>query len=188
MGYTLPLRTLASLTIVLSLIVPPDLSRAGPLPLRETPAPQTTAGVPHVQIGVTPAPEIREALLRRVANLPNLELRPTVVSLPGATGFWLTNELELKRPDVIVAGREFAHLHPDGSLHASLPPRRAVEAVAAGWAVRHPWAERRPGWEGFVMLFTPQTRQEADTVFQLIVDGYNFVTGQSLRAGDIAGG
>ena len=99
-------------------------------------------------------------------------------------GFWLLEELSLSRPEVIAGGREFAHVHLDGSLHASLPPERALEAVAEGWAVRYPWATRREGWEGFVMLFTPQTTEELDVTFQLIVDGYNFVTGKNLRAED----
>ncbi len=148
------------------------------LPLRSSPIPQTTDGVPHVQIGVEPVPEISEALLRRVANIPDVEIRPTVVSLPGAKGFWLNDELTLARPDVIVGGREFAHIHPDGSLHASLSPELAVKAVNAGWATHHPWADRRPGWEGFVMIYTPGTAEEMEVVFELILGSYNFVTGR----------
>lgn len=152
------------------------------LPERSGPPVKTTTGVPHVQLGVEIVPEIHAKLMRRVAKLPKLDVRPTVISLPGATGFWLLEDMRLKRPDVIVGGRELAHVHPDGSLHASLSPARAREAVAAGWAVPHPWSDKRPGWEGFVMLFTPQTPDHLDVTFQLIVDGYNFVTGQDLNA------
>jgi hypothetical protein len=120
-------------------------------------------------------------LLRRTALLPGLKIRPTVISLPGALGFWLAEDLRLERPEVIVGGREFAHVHPDGSLHASLPPKRAFEAVYAGWAVRHPWSDQRDGWEGFVLLYTPQSMAELEITFQLIIDGYNFVTGESLK-------
>jgi len=90
----------------------------------------------------------------------------------------------LARPEVIVGGREFAHIHPDGSLHASLPPQRAHEAVDKGWAVWHLWARERDGWEGFVLLYTPQTMEELGVTFQLIVDGYNYVTGKNLHAKD----
>ena len=75
-----------------------------------------------------------------------------------------------KGSEVIVGGREFAHLHPDGSLHASLSPERAREAVATGWATPHPWADQREGWEGFVMIYTPQSAEELEVVFHLIVD------------------
>ena len=158
-----------------------------PLPARQGERPQTTNRVPHVQIGVKPVPEVDAELLRRVSALPKLDVRPTIVSLPGARGLWLLNSLRLARPEVIVRGREFAHIHPDGSLHASLPPRRAQEAVDAGWAVWHPWAKKRQGWEGFVMLYTPQSMDELDVTFQLIVDGYNYVTGQKVVASDYSG-
>ncbi len=83
----------------------------------------------------------------------------------------------LARPDVIVGGREFAHLHPDGSLHTLLPPDLAQAATEAGWAVAHPWADQRPGWEGFVMIFTPANSEELDVVYDLVVQSYAFVTG-----------
>ncbi|WP_170472724.1 luciferase domain-containing protein [Ruegeria arenilitoris] len=153
------------------------------LPERRTPRPETTDGVPHVQIGVSPAPELIEDLLSRVENIPDVEIRETVVSLPGAKGFWLADELPLKHPEVIVGGREFAHVHPDGSLHASLDPKIARQAIKAGWAIAHPWSKKRPGWEGFVMIYTPSSQQELDVVFQLVLASYNYVTGRSLSAG-----
>ncbi|MBT6273730.1 MAG: hypothetical protein HOI95_06320, partial [Chromatiales bacterium] len=79
-------------------------------------------------VGVEPVPEVAAELLRRVAALPKLDIRPTIVSLPGAKGLWLLEDMPLVRPEVIVGGREFAHIHPDGSLHASLPPQRAAAA------------------------------------------------------------
>ena len=151
------------------------------LPQRVGPRPQTTANVPHVQIGVKSVPALDAELLRLVSTLPGVDVRATVISLPGAKGFWLNENMPLAHPEVIVGGREFAHVHPDGSLHAALSPNRSREAVAAGWAVRHPWADQRPGWEGFVMLYTPTSEDELKTVFQLIVDSYNFVTGRGFQ-------
>ena len=54
-----------------------------------------------------------------------------------------------------------------------------MEAVERGWAERHPWATRRAGWEGLVMLYTPQSEADLEIVFQLIVESYNFVTGRT---------
>ena len=147
------------------------------LPIRTSPIPVTTNSVPHVQIGIEPNPDILAELLARVAGIPDVEIRDTVVSLPGAKGFWIGENVALANPQVIVGGREFAHSHPDGSLHASLPPELAVKAVKAGWATHHPWADKRKGWEGFVMIYTPQTEEELDVVYQLVESSYNFVTG-----------
>ncbi len=152
------------------------------LPRRETPIPQTTNGVPHVQIGVNPDPAISAELLKRVSNIPGVRIGPTVISLPGAQGFRIKDDVALARPEVIVGGREFAHLHPDGSLHASLSPELAVRAAKAGWAIAHPWANRRPGWEGFVMIYTPTDREELDVVYDLIVQSFAYVTGRDASS------
>ena len=40
------------------------------LPIRSGPRPETTAGVPHMQIGVEARPELSLELLRRVATIP----------------------------------------------------------------------------------------------------------------------
>ncbi len=146
------------------------------LPLRLTPRPATTDGVPHIQLDAQVFPELSAELLRRAAKIPGVEIRDTVISLPGAKGFWLADQVELAHPEAIVRGREFAHVHPDGGLHASLEPAFAILAVKAGWAIHHPWADERPGWEGFVMIYSPISADELDTVVRLVVDSYNYVT------------
>lgn len=154
---------------------------ADDLPVRETPIPKTTSGVPHVQIGVQAVPELSEALLRRVSEFPDVVLGPTRLSLPGAVGFQLNADMELAHPEVIVGGREFAHLHPDGSLHASLRPESARDAIQKGWATAHPWANQREGWEGFVMIYSPTTKAELDVVIKLVEQSYRYITGRNLE-------
>ncbi len=149
-----------------------------PLPRRQGERPLTHKGMPHAQIGVRPVPEVNAELFRRAYALPDVENRPTIISGPGARALWLREGVPLAHPEVIAAGREFAHIHPDGSLHASLSPERAREAIDAGWAEPHPIAEAI-GIEGLVLLYTPRTFEELGTIVQLIVDSYNFVTGRS---------
>ena len=169
-------------TVVLALMLASHMSAAAEnLPVRKTPIPQTTGGVPHVQIGVQAMPELSEMLLKRVDELPGVTLGATRVSLPGAVGFQLEADLALAHPEVIVGGREFAHLHPDGSLHASLEPKLALAAIQAGWAVAHPWSTEREGWQGFVMIYTPATLDELGVVIQLVEQSYSYVTGRDLE-------
>ena len=113
---------------------------------------------------------------RALGELPGVTLGPTRVSLPGAVGFQLNEDHKTARPDAIVGGREFAHLHPDGSLHASLSKDLALEAIQKGWAVAHPWADQCEGWEGFVMIYSPTTEDELNVVIQLIEQPYHVVT------------
>ncbi|MFT5113977.1 MAG: hypothetical protein ACI8P9_003310, partial [Parasphingorhabdus sp.] len=60
----------------------------------------------------------------------------------------------------------------------------ARSAVDAGWATKHPWADKRPGWSGFVMIYSVQLEEELDVIFQLVLASYNFVTGKSITATD----
>lgn len=154
-----------------------------PLPERTRPRPPTNKNMPHSQIGISPVPEVNAELFRRAYSLPNVTNRPTVISVPGARAIWLDEDLSLKHPDAIARGREFAHIHPDGSLHVSLSPERAQEAIEKGWAEPHPMAAYMSN-PGMVMLYTPLDMQELDVVFQLIVDSYNFVTGSAVSAVD----
>jgi hypothetical protein len=124
--------------------------------------------------------ELSEEMLRQVAEFPGVVLAATRVSLPGAVGFQLAGDVSIAQPQAIVGGREFAHLHPDGSLHASLHPDTARAAIDAGWAVAHPWADQRVGWDGFVMIYTPINETELDVVLQLVRGSYTYITGQSL--------
>lgn len=156
-----------------------------PLPIHDGPRPETQRIMPHMQLNVEAVPEVNAELYLRAYALPNVENRPTVISIPGARALWLSDDVTLAHPEVIVAGREFAHIHPDGSLHASLPVERAREAIETGWAETHPAAEQM-GNPGMVMLYTPRTMRELDIVFILIVDSYNYVTGRSVDAAEIA--
>ena len=185
MRHQVTLSNFGSSVIVLAVMLmglAPALADSAKLPVRTSPIPKTTNSVPHIQIGVRSDPAIREELLRRVADIPGVYIRGTVISLPGAKGFWVKEGIELARPEVIVGGREFAHMHPDGSLHASLPPRLAIEAVKAGWATPHPWSSQRPGWKSFVMIYTPGSADELEAVLQLVGASFGFVTGQATSS------
>lgn len=155
----------------------PALAEIQNLPKRDTPRPVTTDGIPHIQIDVEVVPEIAAELLDRVSKIPGVELRRTIIGRAGSTGFWVTDDTKLARPNSIIRGREFAHLHPDGSLHASLSPELAVKAIDSGWAIHHPWAAKKRGLEGFVMIYTPMSEDELDVVFELVKESFEFVSG-----------
>jgi len=139
--------------------------------------------MPHTQFGVQPVPEVNAELFRRAFRLPGVSNRPTVVSVPGARALWLDPTMELAHPELIVAGREFSHIHPDGSMHLTLPVERAREAIAAGWAEPHPIA-RQIGLEGLVLVYTPRTFEELEVLWSLVLEAYQLVTGRPRPASD----
>lgn len=150
------------------------------LPTREGPRSETTGSVPHIQINAEPVPEVDAELRRRVYSIPGIEDRATQVSLPGARALWLADDLDLVEPEVLQAGREFGHFHPDGSLHLWLPVERAKEVAESKWGELHPWVDREGFWGGVVMIYIPETPDEADVALQLVIDAYNYITGADL--------
>ncbi len=150
------------------------------LPLRDGPRIKTSGRVPHVQIGVEHSAALYKKLVGLAFALPDLEQRPTIVSISGV-GMWLAEGVSVEHPNAIVSGREFAHIHTDGSLHAPLPLQRALELEKKGWGERHPWADQNDGWEGLVMLYSASTEEELKTLVQLITESYNYVTGRSVE-------
>ena len=155
------------------------------LPMRDGPRRQTTGSVPHIQLDPQTDPDVDAELLRRVFQLPGIENLPSDRSLPGARGLALSVDLDLARGDVLAGSREFAHIHPDGSLHVWLAVDSAVEVDAKQWGELHPWVTRPGFWDGVVMVYTPETLEELDVTIQIVVDAYNFVTGASVRPADI---
>jgi len=155
----------------------PRATGAAEIPRRNGPRPRTHQGMPHTQIGVQPVPELNAELHRRAFSLPGVENRPTIVSIPGARALWLDETVTHVRPGVIVAGREFSHIHPDGSMHLAVAPERAREAIAVGWAEPHPIASQM-GIEGMVLVYTPRTIDELEVVWALVIDAYCWVTGR----------
>ena len=154
-----------------------------PIPQRAGPRPATLRGMPHMQIGVQPVPEVNAELFRRAFSLSGVQNRPTIISMPGARALWLDENVRLAHPELIVAGREFSHIHPDGSMHLTLPVERAREAIAAGWAEAHPIAQQI-GVDGMVLVYTPRTFDELEVLWTLVLDAYCHVTGRPRPAPD----
>ena len=151
-----------------------------PLPQRKGPRVQTSGRVPHVQLDIDLNQALVSELYRLAYLLPGVEERPTIVSLPGAKGMWLDDKVPVVHSKEIVSGREFSHIHEDGSLHAPLSYKRALEVEQKGWGERHPWADRFDGWEGLVMLYSATDTDQLKVLIQLVTESYNYVTGQTV--------
>lgn len=158
------------------------------LPQRVGEPPSITEGMPQLQIGVDAVEEVNAELFRRVYSLPSVENQLTVISpVEGSRALWVEPSIEVAHPELLPKERELGHIHPDGSLHMAMDPARGQEAVDAGWALFHPAAGTRPGFQGFMLLYTPRNMDELGVICQLIVDGYNHVVGASVDAAHLAG-
>ena len=158
----------------------------GHLPQRAGDRPATTPNIPHAQLDLDLVSDVHEEMVRRIYAVPGIKDKPSAIMSWRA--LWLDSTIEVANTQAFISGREFGHIHDDGSLHIFLEPSRAKEAIETGWAVAHPFnVQGRNGWEGFVMLYTPQSMKQLNIVFQLIVDSFNYVTGQQLNAEEFYG-
>jgi len=156
-----------------------------PLPEREGPRRATSDDVPHVQLDVDYAPAVDAELRRRVFLLPDVTNRVSARSTAGARGLWLPLETARQRRDVLGISREFAHIHPDGSLHVWLPIERASEVDRTKWGELHPWVGRDDFWGGVTMIYAPETMEEVDITVRLVVDAYNLITGANVDPAEL---
>jgi hypothetical protein len=149
------------------------------LPKRSGSRPRTTPTNPHTQLEQNPEREMVEKLARGVFALPDVEERPSAISVPGARALWLREDVPAGPREAFMIGREFAHIHPmpDGSLHAALPPDVAQEAVEKGWAEQHPVARMGYIPQNVVMIYAPRDAEEIEVVAGLLVEAYRHAGG-----------
>lgn len=149
------------------------------LPTRAGRRPATGPEIPHQQLDQTAPAELQEQLWRRMVALDGVRAGRSRVSLPQSRALHLDPALALGPPAAFMGGTEFAHLHgaSDGSLHATLPPDAAAQAIESGWAEVHPLVRRGMIPPSHVMIYGPRDAAELDTVWQLVEVSYAFARG-----------
>lgn len=147
-----------------------------PLPERPGSRPRTTGTNPHMQLEQNAPAEHWAELARRAFALPDVEERPSLVSVPGARALWLREGVPAGPGEAFMARREFAHIHPlpEASIHLALPPELAREAVEKGWAEPHPMARRGYVPDTIVMIYGPRDTDEVEIAWTLLRASYQF--------------
>jgi hypothetical protein len=152
------------------------------LPERIGYRPRTTPTNPHTQLEQNPEDAVVQELARKVFALPDVEERPSAISVPGARALWLRDDVPTGPQEAFMIGREFAHIHPlpDGSLHAALPPELAEEAIEKGWAEQHPVAHMGYISPNVVMIYAPRNAEEIEIVAGLVEESYHYAVGGGI--------
>ncbi|HEY0891370.1 MAG TPA: luciferase family protein [Nocardioides sp.] len=147
------------------------------LPARRGDRPRATLSNPHTQLDQQPDDDgPRRLLEERLAQLPGVVWRPSMISVPGARALTLPTGAAQGPAEAFMVGAEFAHLHPapDHSLHLVLPPDVASRVIEAGWAEQHPVARRGLISAGAVMVYAPRDAEEAELVFQIVGASFEY--------------
>ncbi|KAI0021189.1 hypothetical protein F4780DRAFT_739490, partial [Xylariomycetidae sp. FL0641] len=161
------------------------MKRAGARPaVPGTVAPQRQTSETAGEQGVRRA----TAFLRRVAreNAGVFEVKGSRLEHPAYDALWLRGELleaggegkrgEEEEQQMIFPARargELAHVHPEGSTHATLSPADGAAAVAAGWGERHKLSGVYLSW-GYVLLYAPRDEAEWAVWRELVLAGARF--------------
>ena len=135
-------------------------------PHRAGPKPVTTRHEPHQQVNQHGKVELWDELLARCAALPDVTMIDSLVSVPGARGLWLDEDVPKGPEDAFHIEREFAHVHtrPDASIHLQLPMELAALAMGAGWAEPHTYLWRGLCGPNAIMLYAARTTEELDVI------------------------
>jgi len=149
------------------------------LPKRRGDRPIASSMMPHKQLTQNSPVAMYKRLAERIFSLPDVEEKPSIISVPGARALWLKDGVGTGADGAFLLGREFAHLHPpeDGSLHIALPKRWCEEAIEKGWAEPHPAAQLGFAPQNIVMVYGPRDEEELEVVYNLVVVSYKFAKG-----------
>jgi len=158
------------------------------LPLRPGPRPRTSGRAPHEQLDQNPSAEAHGAFKARAFELPFVERRRSLVSVPGAEALWLPHPHAGPCREAFMAGNEFAHVHPshDGSLHLMLPRPCVRELLDKGWGEPHPLAGGGLLPDTAVMVFAPRDEAEIATVLHILRTSYDFARGKLENVADLS--
>lgn len=160
--------------------------------------PATGPSVPHVQLDQPGPPEIHRSLRDWMpAAFPGVRAGASEISDPvkaaeflagvapgtplpadAEEGWALFLDGSAPPPGVRLMPpsgvREFAHLHPDGSLHLVLSSVDEEELVAKGWGERHPLhGPEIP----VVMLYAPRDEEELVVAREVVSAAYRHAVG-----------
>jgi hypothetical protein len=99
-------------------------------------------------------------------SLSGVVEQPSRASLPGARALTVAPDVSITRPEAMIVGREFAHIHPQphgGSMHTKLSEHQVAEVVDKGWGEHHPLA-LDGSIPNLLMVYAPRDDGDLDVV------------------------
>ncbi len=147
------------------------------LPRRKGEPPQAGDNVPQLQETQKSPPDVYEKLaVWAFSELPDVREEPTRISVPTTRALWLDESVDIAQDDAFMppaGGREFAHLHADGSLHLHVDDRVAQEIYDKGWGRAHPLDPRS------CMAYAARDEGEIEVIKCVIIESYRYATGRN---------
>lgn len=95
----------------------------------------------------------------------------------GCPALWLAVSRERQLPAYVRKTKgEFAHVHPEGTMHVTLSLVDAEEVVRRGWGERHPLSGVRGFWPlSYVLVYAPRDDAEFEVCRKVVEASVRFV-------------
>lgn len=152
------------------------------MPVRNGPRPKTGDHVPHLQLSDKSPPEFVDELMDwAVQQFPNVREEPTRISVSTTRALWLDESVSAAHDDAFMppaGGREFAHVHADGSMHLCMSDDAVAELVEKSWGEPHPMKDQGVNE---VLCYAPRNREEIEIVKLALTESYRYATGRTAN-------
>ena len=163
------------------------MSNTFELPLRQGEPPEVGESIPQLQFSDKSPDDIRQALWDwAFSAFPDVREEDTRISVPTSRALWLSEGVEAAHEDVFMppsGGREFCHLHLDGSIHAVVAGQVEEEILLKNWGKRHPLYHSHGVKE--MLVYAARDSVEVEVIKAVIIRSYENATGKTYNpAGD----
>jgi hypothetical protein len=112
--------------------------------------------------------------------MPDVREEPTRISVSTTRALWLDESISAVHNDAFMpppGGREFAHVHADGSMHLCVSDEAVREIVDKSWGEPHPMKDQGVNE---VLCYAPRNLEELQIVKLALVESYRYATGREL--------
>ena len=153
------------------------------MPERVGPRPKTGDHVPHLQLSDKSPPEFVDELMAwAVEHFDDVREEPTRISVSTTRALWLDESVTAAHDDAFMppaGGREFAHVHADGSMHLCMSDEAVAQLVEKSWGEPHPMKDQGVNE---VLCYAPRDREEVEIVKLALIESYRYATGRKAQS------
>ena len=152
------------------------------LPVRQGEPPQIGQQPPQLQYSdQSPRDIYQEFYDWMFTTFPKVRKEPTRISVRSSTAMWLDENENVGNIDAFMppaGGREFTHIHLDGSFHTVVGTEVEDEIIQKNWGVRHMYYNR--GVKE-MLVYAPRNEKELEIVKAIVVKSYEYATGLTFN-------
>ena len=151
------------------------------IPTREGEAPEVGQVPPQLQFSdKSPRDIYQEFHDWMFSTFPKVRKEPTRISVPTSIAMWLDENEDVGHIDAFMppsGGREFTHLHLDGSIHTVVDTETEEEIIRKNWGVRHMYYNQ--GVKE-ILVYAPRNQKELEILKLVVIKSYEYATGKAL--------